>query len=75
MSDFRKQMHVAYKKKMLDILGQYTLSLLSNYEQFSKDPEEWAKKWINANCLPMGDFSKKDALKEINGWVGEEKDL
>jgi len=72
MGDFRKQMHIAYKKNLLDILGQYTLALFLDFEEYSKDPKQWTIKWIDSNCLPMGDFSKEDAIKEMNTWSGDE---
>lgn len=71
MSDFRKNLHLAYKKKMCNILFQFTADLLHNMQEFSKEPEEWVKNWVNKNFLPMGDFSREDAVKEIDAWQEE----
>lgn len=67
-------MHVTYKKKMCDILSQYTIDLRDDVDEFSKDPKEWIKSWVDKNCLPMGDFSREDAVKEIDAWQGKENE-
>lgn len=68
MNDFRKEMHVAYKKNLANIIWRFLFSIQENDKEFEKDPRPFIEKWINSNCLPMGDFSKEDAIKEIEGW-------
>ena len=68
MNDFRKNMHVAYKRKIAEILMKYTKDVIDNINEFEKDHTIFIEKWVNRNCLPMGDFSKEDALKEIEEW-------
>lgn len=68
MTDFRKQMHITYKKKLASILSQYTVYLFENLIQFNIDPELFIASWVDSNCLPMGDFDKEKAIKEIEEW-------
>lgn len=68
MTDFRKKMHIAYKQKLVSILSNYTVDLFESIEQFNVDPELFITQWIDRNCLPMGDFCKEDAIKEIEEW-------
>jgi hypothetical protein len=68
MKDFRKQMHIAYKKTLFDIIHRYLSELGESEEEYVSDPELHLMNWINRNCLPMGDFSKEDAIKEIDAW-------
>lgn len=71
MNDFRKQMHLAHKKKLCNIIAQFTEYFLEDIDSFVVNPDHFITDWVNKNCLPMGDFSKEDAIKEINGWQSE----
>ena len=68
MNDFRKQMHIAYKKKLLDIIFNVLDAIGDNGEEFEKNPGLFVQKWLDSNCLPMGDFDKEKAIKEIEEW-------
>lgn len=70
MNDFRKNMHLEYKKRLAIIIMKFLSSLDSNeiLKEFEEDPENIINRWIDRNCLPMGDFSKEDAIKEIEEW-------
>ncbi len=68
MSNFRKKMHIAYKKKTYNIITSFLVDASKDFEEFEKGAENYIEKWIDSNCLPMGDFSKEDALKEIEEW-------
>lgn len=70
MNDFRKKMHVAYKKRLANIIMQFMASLYDEkkLEEFQEDPENIVAKWLDSNMLPMGDFSKEDAIKEMEEW-------
>ena len=71
MSDFRKNMHIQYKKTLCNIIVKFLSSLGENMEVFSIDPEAFIATWVDSNCLPMGDFSKEEAMKELDAWQGE----
>ncbi len=68
MSDFRKNMHVQFKKQLSGIMLSYSIEMIENIEEFAKEPEQFIADWINRNCLPMGDFNEEDAIKEIKEW-------
>lgn len=71
MSDFRKDMHIAYKKKLASIIFKYINELGEtdmDFNEYISYPKLHIEKWVDASCLPMGDFSKEDALKEIEEW-------
>lgn len=68
MNDFRKKMHIGFKQRLVSIITQFLGDLDENIEEFAKDPEKYIVDWVNANCLPMGDFDKEAAIKEIEGW-------
>jgi len=71
MNDFRKQMHIQYKKTLCNIISRYISELgESNQDlnEYISSPKLHLEKWIDRNCLPMGDFSKEEAIKEIEGW-------
>lgn len=68
MNDFRKQIHVQYKKQLANIILQFLGSLDEGIDEFSNGPEVFVEKWVDSNCLPMGDFSKEDAFKEMEEW-------
>lgn len=68
MSDFRKQMHLAYKKKLAGIILQFLGDLEKKTDEFSIDPIIYVAKWVDSNCLPMGDFNKEEIIKEIEEW-------
>lgn len=65
--DFRKKMHVAYKKKLADIIWMFICSL-EDEDGFDQDPKGFVERWVDSVCLPMGDFSKEDAIKQIEEW-------
>lgn len=72
MNDFRKQMHVQYKKTLCNIISRYIHEIGKTTEDFieySANPDFHLEQWIDRNCLPMGDFSKEDAIKEIEEWT------
>ena len=68
MSDFRKKMHIAYKQELFFIILRCVAEIFEDVHDFRKDPEEWIRNWINKNCLPQGDFSPEEAIKEIEKW-------
>jgi len=68
MNEFRKNMHVAYKKKLSGIILMFVKSVDDDIAGFAKDPISFVEKWVDGNCLPMGDFSKEDAIKEMEAW-------
>lgn len=71
MSDFRKQIHVAYKKKLCEIVLRYIGELAENeneWKEYLMNPKLHIERWIDRHCLPMGDFSKEDAIKEMETW-------
>lgn len=69
MSDFRKQMHVAYKLKLAEIIDRFLSDCAEDGEKaFEPSTDEYISKWIDRNCLPMGDFSMQDAIKEMEEW-------
>ena len=71
MNDFRKNMHIAYEKKLFEVIYRYMCELGETEEDLQKythDPKSHLENWIDRNCLPMGDFSKEDAIKEIDAW-------
>jgi hypothetical protein len=69
MDDFRKKMHVAYKKKIAQIICDF-LDDLNDATKQENLPLNYAYiiEWVNTNCLPMGDFDKEKAMKEIQEW-------
>ena len=72
MSNLRKNLHLAYKEKLVDIILEFThdvsedsvVDTLENFEALKK----YTVDWVNAHWLPMGDFDKEQAIKEIEGW-------
>jgi hypothetical protein len=66
MSNFRKKMHVEYKKKLYDIIVSFVQEI--DEDEFVTDYKSFIERWIDRKCLPMGDFSKEDAIKEVEGW-------
>ncbi len=71
MNEFRKNMHILFKKNIYKIINKYINELVETEENFQKyisDPKSHLENWIDRNCLPMGDFSKEDAIKEIEEW-------
>ncbi len=68
MNEFRKQLHTAYKEKLSNILLSYSVDLFENIAEFTENPELFCHIWVNRNCLPMGDCSREEAIKEIDAW-------
>lgn len=66
MNDFRNKMHVQYKKKLYNIILSFVHDV--DPDEFEADYKLFIERWIDRNCLPMGDFSKEDAVKEIEAW-------
>lgn len=72
MSNLRKNLHLAYKEKMVEVILSFmddvskdeVCEKLINYDDFRK----YTINWVNANSLPMGDFDKDQAIKEIEEW-------
>lgn len=68
MNEFRKNLHVAYKKNIGNIIAKFLFDLAIDEKGFQEDPKLFIENWIDRNCLPMGDFSKEDAIREIEAW-------
>lgn len=69
MNDFRKQMHIVYKQKMAEIIDRFLRDAIEDGDKVF-EPSIWAYivAWVDKNCLPMGDFDKEKAMKEIEEW-------
>ena len=65
-SDFRKNMHIAYKLKVVEIIQRFIFDL-NNIEDHELR-NEFILKWVDRNCLAMGDFDKERAMQEIEEW-------
>lgn len=74
MQDLRKQLHEAFKERLSQILIQYSLDLFDNIHEFTESPSEFCQKWVESNCQPMGEFSREEAIKEIDAWQEKEED-
>lgn len=69
MDDFRKNMHLAFKTRVVEMITKFLIDFHEEVEQGSQiDAYEYIVNWVNANCLPIGDFDKEKAIKEIEEW-------
>lgn len=68
MNNLRKQMHVKYKETIFNMIIQFIIESNNNSALFRAAPEMFIKNWIDRNCLPIGDFSKEDVIKEMEAW-------
>jgi len=68
MDDFRKKMHVAYKNQLSLIILRCLNDISDSPKEFEENPILYVERWVDANCLPMGDFDKEKAVKEIEEW-------
>ena len=72
MNDFRKNLYLAFKARTVELILS-CLDDLSVNEDIDKlenglQLRKYVTKWVDSNCLPMGDFDKERALKEIEEW-------
>lgn len=68
MSNLRKNLHLAYKKQLSLIIMKCMNDISESSKEFEENPILFVEKWVDANCLPMGDFDKEKAIKEIEEW-------
>lgn len=69
MSDFRKNMYLSFKQKTADIIYQFFCHAGDDGDAaFEPTPIEYIAKWVDKNCLPMGDFDKERAMKKLEEW-------
>lgn len=62
MDEFRKNLHVAYKQILMEMIILFLEDLGSdeNVKNLNEpeDLRQFITNWVNQNCLPMGDFDK-----------------